>query len=410
MQSFQGLSSGKRVWPGRALQAAFNGSTAFVVPFLGLFYQRSGLSGVEIGALVALGALTALSTAPIWGTIADRTGRPVRALQVALLGAALGSLFLGRQTSFLGIAAGTALYTASLSGAWPLVDLISFAQVRGTRTGFGAVRLGGSLGWTAVVWPAGWWIERAGLGVGFLAAAAAYLLTAVLAGRLRMPARDPLAPALRRGFFHTLRHAPPLLLMAGGLLIFGASFTGPKQFMAIYIHDLGGSEWLVGLASGLGALFEWPFMLLADRLAARHRPRTVLKLGLLIFAFAWAIAACVPDAAWYLPARVVVSAAYSFYIVGLVSTVSRRVPVDAAATAIAFFTVTLPAIADLAGGPIAGWSYDWGGGRALHWVSAGLGLLAWIALLRLPPAETEVPSDLEPPRVVSEPLVTDAWR
>ncbi|OGO16539.1 MAG: hypothetical protein A2Y93_15420 [Chloroflexi bacterium RBG_13_68_17] len=411
MESFPQPSPAARVWGGRALQAAFNGSTAFVVPFLGLFYQRAGLSGVEIGALLALGALTALSTAPLWGTLADRTARPVRAAQAALVGASLGSLFLGRQTTFTGIAAGTALYTACLSGAWPLVDLISFAQVRGTRTGFGAVRLGGSLGWMAVVWPAGWWVERAGLGVGFLAASAAYLLTALLASRLRIPDRQGVAPVLGPGFFHTLRHAPPLLLMASGLLIFGAGFTGPKQFMAIYIHDLGGSEGMVGLASGLGALFEWPFMLLADRLTARHRPRLVLRLGLLTFAFGWAAAAVVPNALWYLPARIIVSAAYSFYIVGLVSTVSRRVTVETSATAIAFFVVTLTAVADLAGGPIAGWSYDLGGGRALHWVSAGLGLLASVVLLRLPPAEVEavVPGDPRASHALPEPLTSDAW-
>ncbi len=402
-------SPAARVWGARALQAAFNGSAAFVVPFLGLFYQRAGLSGLEIGILAALGALTALSTAPLWGTLADRSARPVRALQIALIGTAVGVLFLGRQTTFTGIAIGTALFTACLSGAWPLVDLISFAQVRGSRTGFGAVRLGGSLGWSAVVWPAGWWLERAGLGPGFLAASAAFLLTAALASRLRMPGQDDVSAALGPGFFHALGKAPPLLLMAAGLLIFGVGFTGPKQFMAIYIHDLGGSEGLVGLASGLGAFFEWPFMLLADRLTDRHRPRIVLRLGLLTFAIGWAVAALAPDAVWYLPARIIVSAAYSFYIVGLISTVSRRMPFDAAATAIAFFTVTLPAIADLAGGPIAGWSYDWGGGRALHWVSAGLGLLACALMLRLPPADVEAADPThQAPDVLPEPLVSDA--
>lgn len=387
MDAASSASTRRRVWSGRALQFAFNGATGFIVPFLGLFYKQAGLSGIEIGFLVSLGAVVSLLGAPLWGTLADRTGRPIRALQVALAGAGFSALFLGRQSTMLGLGIGTAAFTGCVAGAWPLVDLISLAQVRGTKVGFGAVRLGGSLGWTAVVVPAGLWLERTSLWSGFLGGAVAYFLTALLATRFLEPVREASIEKPGAGFFGTLRKSPPLMLMAAALLIFGVGFTGPKQFMAIYIADLGGSEVLVGLVSGLGAFFEWPFMLLADRLSAQSRPSRVMRRGLLIFAFGWLVAAVIPSAAWYIPARIIVSASYSFYIVGLVSTVSRRLTMAESGTGIAFFTVTLPAVADLLGGPVSGWSYDLAGGRAVHIVAAILGALSWLVMRRLPPAD-----------------------
>jgi PPP family 3-phenylpropionic acid transporter len=385
----------QRIWAGRSLQFVFNGASGFVIPFLGLFYRESGLSGVEIGLLAALGAVIALLAAPTWGTLADRSRRPARVLQVALLGSALATFFLGRQTSFGGIALGTAAFYACIAGAWPLVDLVSFSQVRGTSAGFGTVRLGGSLGWMAMVIPAGLWIERTSLWSSFLGGSFAYAGAALVAGRFveQISAETPIARG--GGFFRTLRNTPPLALLAGALLVYGVGFTGPRQFMSIYVADLGGNEAFVGLVTGLGAFCEWPFMLLADRLAAMRRPGHVLRLGLMIFALGWAVAAVVPSAAWFAPARIITSAAFSFYIVGLVGTVSRRVRVEESGTAIGFFTITLPSLADLAGGPLSGWSYDLGTGRLVHAVAAIFSTASWMIVRRLPPADG--PSDVDPP-------------
>lgn len=369
-----------RLWQARGLAFAFYGASGFLYPFLGLFLQEAGLSGVQIGWLVSLRAVLMLVSAPLWGALADHTGRTRRAFQLALVGSAASTYYLGQQTGLVGIAIGMALTSVFYGGAFALNDQVIVARLRGTGIGFGSARLGGSLGWTIVVIAAGAWIERTSIQTGFLGFTIGYLLTALYAAPFAEPPPEP----RRGGFAGLLRTNPSLLLLAAALLLFGVGWTWPRQFMALYAAELGGGETLVGLVSGVAAFAELPFMLWADRLVGRFRPSRVLRLSLALFGLTFLLGARVPAASWLVPLGLINAAAFSLYAVGLINTLTRRVPREAAGTAYGFYAVTLPSLADLAGGPSMGWVFDGGGGRAVYALSGALSLGAALMLLGLP--------------------------
>jgi PPP family 3-phenylpropionic acid transporter len=370
----------RRLWQARGLAFVFYGASGFLYPYLGLFLQQVGLSGVQIGWLISLRAALMLVTAPLWGALADHTGRTRRTYQWALIGSALSTYYLGQQSSLAGVALGMALTSVFYGGAFALNDQVVVARLRGTGAGFGSARLGGSLGWTVVVIAAGVWIERTSIQTGFLGLTLGYLLTALYIA----PFAD-LPPAPQRGgFARLLRASPPLRLLAAALLLFGVGWTWPRQFMALYAAELGGGEALVGLVSGVAAFAELPFMLWADRLVGRFRPSRVLQLSLALFGLTFILGAGVPAAGWLVPLGLINAAAFSLYAVGLINTLTRRVPREAAGTAYGFYAVTLPSLADLAGGPSMGWVFDGGGGRAVYALSGLLSLAGALMLLGLP--------------------------
>ncbi len=150
----------RNLWAIRAYYFVTIGAGGFVFPFITLFYRQQGLSGVEIGWLGTIQAAIGLVAAPIWGRWSDRLNKPRQLLQLALVGTAVFHLILGQQDQFWTIALLVAAIALVMAGWNPLSDNLAVDIAEGVPgTGFGSIRLWGSLGWTIVTAVAGRLIE-----------------------------------------------------------------------------------------------------------------------------------------------------------------------------------------------------------------------------------------------------------
>ena len=68
-----------------------------VIALLPFYAERYGASPLEVGALVSAFALAAMATAPLWGRLADRSGRRP-ALLLGLLVSAVGFALSARRS------------------------------------------------------------------------------------------------------------------------------------------------------------------------------------------------------------------------------------------------------------------------------------------------------------------------
>ncbi len=83
----------RKIWPFSFSFVSFMG-TAFVLPFLVLYYQGLGFSGAQIGLLTGLTPLITLFAAPLWTGLADATRRHRLIMSATLLlGAGTIALF-----------------------------------------------------------------------------------------------------------------------------------------------------------------------------------------------------------------------------------------------------------------------------------------------------------------------------
>ncbi|HLY25186.1 MAG TPA: MFS transporter, partial [Aggregatilineales bacterium] len=87
----------------RLYYAAFFGGTAFISPFLYLFFIQQGLNGVQVGWTLSLAATVTLLAAPFWANRNTSWRNPRGALQIFLILTALTLLWLSQQTMFWGI-------------------------------------------------------------------------------------------------------------------------------------------------------------------------------------------------------------------------------------------------------------------------------------------------------------------
>ncbi|MEY4605845.1 MAG: Adventurous gliding motility protein, partial [Actinomycetota bacterium] len=83
-----------------------------VVPILGLYAERFGASGFEVGAMFATFSVAQLLFSPLLGRLSDRIGRkPV--IIISLVGTAVGSLVTGLANSMWLLFVGRAIDGAS---------------------------------------------------------------------------------------------------------------------------------------------------------------------------------------------------------------------------------------------------------------------------------------------------------
>ena len=142
----------------KAYYFCYYGAAASLIPYLPIYYQSIGLSGKEIGLLVAIPPLLMLIGAPLWGGLADATQQHKRLLMLAVA-LALGSVaVLSIISRFLILIPVVAAYALFIAPVMPLVDNTVMAML-GERSGkYGKQRLWGAVGWGISAPTVGWLI------------------------------------------------------------------------------------------------------------------------------------------------------------------------------------------------------------------------------------------------------------
>ncbi len=360
------------------------GAGGFLFPFITLFYNQQGLSGTEIGLLGTVGWGIGLIAAPLWGRWADNAARPRRLLQISLIGTALFIMLLSQQKVFLWMAFFIALDAIISAGSEPLSMTQALAIVQHQKSGFGSVRLWGSLGWALSAPLCGWLIERTGLITTFTGYALANLAgAAVLAFIIIEPRKkletDPPRPPIGKITRELLRDRS-MLGLALALSVVWLAGHGQTQFEYIYLEQLGANESLIGIASMVSAVIELGGMLLADRWVRKYGAGKILGLSMLLKAVGLSFTLIHPSIASIFAARTLGGIHFSMSSVASVAYTAEGAPEGQASTILALYFVTLRGLVILFASPLGGALFDLFGAYWLYAISLGGNILGWLIL------------------------------
>lgn len=247
-------------------------------PFISAYYKRIGLSFTQIGVLLAIGPIFAIFIQPLWAMLSDRTGK--RKLLLILLALCTAGAYL---LYYLGASFAVCLLAVLVVSLFslallPLCDALVIDRANAYGFPFARIRIGGTLGYAAMVFGAGMFLEKFD-GAQFAVAAVAYLLFAGAVMLLPQGgAREEAAPA-REGAVPARKKAVParesifdtseiLFVLALALIeSLGLGFSG--SFMGSYAVELGFGSSLIGVLSCISALSEVPILLFAGKLVDR---------------------------------------------------------------------------------------------------------------------------------------------
>jgi MFS transporter, PPP family, 3-phenylpropionic acid transporter len=364
------------------------GGSAFINPFLTLFYRQQGLSGTQIGLLATFSALTAMIVAPAWTRLGGSGNRLRRTLQIMLVGASFLLLCLSQQHTFLTLVIVLCAFQLFAAAVTPSSDsLASSILARTPEGGFGSIRLFGSLGWAMIAFFGGLLIQRTSMFSGFVATSVSLGLSALVLFRIRFPSVESLDGSSEKSGAHCFSLSafqnPALLGFALALTVFWLVQIGVTNFEPIYMKQLGAGEAIIGLASTVGASVEVVGMLLADRMVRRYGSTRVLSVSFLIYAACMALVLIFPTVFTILLVHAICGISFSFLAVSAVVFITKSTQPQETATAMALVNVTLHSLANVLGAPLSGIAFDAFGAYWLYAIALGGYLLAWVVLGRV---------------------------
>jgi MFS transporter, PPP family, 3-phenylpropionic acid transporter len=367
------------------------------IPFFVLWLNGRGFSPTEIGLVLGASALASIAAAPFWSHAADRRAGTTRALQWALASATLSTLILALTGSVLvAVMAAVALLSASTSAVTPLTDALAVELLGPERLHtYGAYRLWASVGWGVGAIALGALFQWSGLEWMIPVYAVGLGACAVYVGRFPKTRPVPHGSTSPLGSFgDALAHVPHLPLYLVGLLLFGAAQHAAWDFVPLQIEHGGGGPFLVGLAAGVSAFVEIPFMRSSGSLIARFGTRRLFVAGGAVYVAAslgWSVVSA-PAAVTAI--RIGVGVGFGLVYVSVVVMTGTLVPDKLRNTGQTLAQMCTTALAPIIGSVIGGWVYQHIGPSELF-VGSAIGLtvaigIVWLATSSIPNPERTV--------------------
>ena len=283
------------------------GSLGIFFPYFSLYLrENAGLSGTQLGVVLAISPLVGMIAQPLWGQVADRTGARSRVLAFLTLGTALGYAGLGLAQGFGHILIAMAALASVGTAVFPLMISVSLAILRDAgRHAFGRVRVWGTIGYFILILLFPWFlnfyqppgvvhstgreISQPGLGLMFPITAALVLVAAFIA--FVLPQKGAVALRAQRGDWRELMRNGPFLRFLFFALAAHFLMHGPMWLFPLFVRSRGGDLEMIRAMWILMLTFEVPLVFLTGSGLKRLGARGLLAVGVFVGGLRWTLCA-----------------------------------------------------------------------------------------------------------------------
>ncbi len=327
-----------------------------LIPFINLYFERSGMSGVQIGVLAALPVLVGAGAAiPLGGfTDAYRLHRLVLRLALILCPAAI--FLLSRVDSFAVLIPIISLYAISNSPIVPLLDSSALEVAGQNNKPYGALRLWGSVGWAFSTVLIGYLIQRSGIRL-FFSGYIVFIFLAFMVAWFQPPRKEILRSTLGQGLKNLLDNKIFMLFLVSVFIVTLTS-GGVMAFFSIYMDAIGAKEGLIGLSWALSALSELPVMAFSGKIIRRIGSKGILTIGIITYIVRWVLFSIISNPYLALLVQLLHGLAFASFLVGSVNYINEHAPTGLSTTALAIFNTIVYGFGSMSGSLIGGYIYD----------------------------------------------------
>jgi MFS transporter, PPP family, 3-phenylpropionic acid transporter len=380
------------------------GSLGIFFPYFSLYLrENAGLSGTELGIILAVSPLVGMIAQPLWGQVADRTGARGRVLAFLTLGTALGYAVLGLAEGFWNILVAVAGLAFAGTAVFPLMNSVSLALLRDEgRHAFGRVRVWGTIGYFIVILVFPWLLEvyqpntvatsggdkiaEPALGFMFPVTAAIVLVSAFIA--FFLPQKGAIALRAERGDWRELMRNHTFLRFLLFALTAHFLMHGPMWLFPVFVRSRGGDLEVIRGMWILMLTFESPLVLLTGSGLKRLGARGLLALGVFAGGLRWSLSAAVTDPMLLFAIQMLHGVTVVGLNLGSPLYLDTVAPEHLRSTAQGILSMVGAGVAGIASNVAAGWLVDRGGTDTLYLI-CGLGslLLGSLTLWLLPASE-----------------------
>ena len=368
----------KKIWP-FSFYFLYFGATAWLMPYLILYYQSLGFSGTQIGLLSGLSPLISLVGAPFWTGIADTMRRHRMVMGFALL-ASIGLILAYPFAKGIAVVFTLVMMFSFMSApVASLADSATMSMLGEDGDQYGRVRVGGTIGWGVFAPITGVVIERSGLNWAFWAYAA-LMFIAFLVSRKFIFTHTKQETSFRNGLRELFSNRK-LVLFLSAAFVCGMALMSINAFLLAYMEQLGISRTMMGMALAIATFAELPVLFFSGSLLAKIKPRGMLILSMVALILRLFLYATFTSTAGILIFQVINGFTFATLWVAGVSYANENAPAGLSATAQGVFGAMIFGFGAAGGGFIGALLLERFGGATMYAVFGSMLVLTLIAYL-----------------------------
>lgn len=361
------------------------GGQGVFFPYYSLYLkENAGLSGTEVGAVLAVIPSVEILAQTFWGQVADRSGARSRVLALLAFGASVGYVFLGLARGFAAILLATAALAIFATAVIPMTVSVTLGALGAAGAHFfGLIRVWGTLGFllTVVLFP--WFLEwlqpTRGLEMMFLATAGLACLAALVG--LALPREGSVALRASKGEWRLLVRNQALVRFL--IFSFCAFFLlqGPMWLFPVYVRSRGGDLDTIRRMWILMLIVEIPLILSSGKALKRLGARGLLALGILAAALRWTVSGMLENLYLIYAVQTLHGVMVAGLLLGGPLYLDAVIPARLRSTGQALLSMVGVAAGGIASNAVAGWLLEHIGPNAPY-IASGIGCFILGALLR----------------------------
>lgn len=365
----------------RLVYALLFGGIGIFYTYMALYLKDAGLTGTQIGIILAVLPFAGFLTQPLWGLLSDLLQLHRVILALACFALAITAYCYTLSSSFGWLLGCTLALAVLRSPVGALCDALAldYLASEGRRHEYGSLRMWGSFGFAVAALATGALVIGRSLHLILYLYAATMLMMG--AACLSLPhQRRAVRPTLRAGRAVLLAN-PVLLKLLFGTLLIGMTLGIVNSYQIVYLADINAPGWVSGMIFALGGLLEVPLMAWAATLIRRWGLRAVLIGGVAVLPPRWLLYMVITDPLLVLPTQALHSLAMLSLLVAAVLFVDQQLGESWRATGQSLYQATLHGVGSTIGLLGAGVLYERAGITAVWLACAVAGTLGVAALI-----------------------------
>jgi len=259
-----------------------------LVPFSGLYYEFLGFNAIQIGQLSAVFVVTKIVSPNLFGWVSDKTGLKMFWVKLCSFLTFAFLILFAVQDDFYWILLSVFLFSFFFHSTLPIFESYTFTALKKAnidKSGYGKIRLWGSVGFVFAVIVAGWLFDK--FSIAYFAWFVVGFAVAVWLGVLFLK-EDKVthAPVEEIKFFYIVKQPAVIALLMVSLLI-QFSHGSYYGFYSIFLSDAGYTKTAIALFWAVGVVAEIAVFLYMTPLFNKFSAKRVLIISLWLTLLRW---------------------------------------------------------------------------------------------------------------------------
>ena len=340
------------IWKLKGILFFFHASMTIMISYLPVYFQYLGLSGAEIGILLAVGPAAAIIAQPFWGFMSDKWKTVKKVLLICLSSAIVIGYVVFQMPSFLLILPFLFFFFSFMSPAGGLGDSLSQKVSMQRGVSFGSIRMWGSLGFGSASLAGGLILTE--IGIWNMYYVYALFMAAAFAFALFAPDSEPSNKPVRLTNALKLLKRRQLLIFL--FVVFSISVTHRMNdsFIGLFVVELGGNETFIGLAWFIGVFTEALVFAMSAYWMRRFHPLTNISVAAFLYALRWLLMTFIGDPVSLLYIQVLHGLTFGIFYLTAFQFMARLVPEELESTGHLLFVSVFFGVAGVAGSAFGG--------------------------------------------------------